>query len=374
MLIERIELRLLDLPLVEPFAAAHGTIDRRTVVVVRIGTDGGSGWGECSALPEPTYSDEFAAGALAMIDEELGPRLVGHDLAAAEVAPRLAVVPGHPMATSALEMALLDVELRAASRSLAELLGATADRVPAGVALGLGPATETAERVVALAAAGFGRVKLKIAPGRDLEPVGAVLDAVAAAGVVVDLHVDGNGSYRPRHLDRLIELASSGVSAVEQPLPPGELEAAVSLVAASPVPIVADEAASSAAEVRRLIRAGALSGVSVKPARLGGLLAARSLYDEAVAAGVALTAGGMVETGLGRHALVAMAALPGFGLTGDISPARRWLAADPWPDVVMTDGAVAVHRGPGVAPGPDPDELDRLTVKRSVVTARRRRR
>ena len=361
MLIERIELRLLALPLVEPFVAAHGTTSNREIVVVRIDTDRGHGWGECSALPEPTYTDEFAAGAFIVLDEELAPRLVGHRLDAAAVRSRLAVVGENPMAAAALEMALLDVELRMQRQPLAVRLGATTTAVPAGAAIGLGAPGEVAERAAALVAEGFERVKLKITPGHDL----ALVEAVRAAAPSAEIHLDGNGSYRPAEEGILGELAQSGIGAIEQPFAPTEVDAAARLVADSPVPIVADEAASSVAAIDRLRRAGALSGVSLKPPRLGGILAAVEAHDRCRSWGLAMTAGGMVETGLGRHALAAVAALGGFTLTGDVSPAGRWLRADPWSDVTMQAGKIDVPDGPGIAPDPDPDLLDEYTTRRA---------
>jgi O-succinylbenzoate synthase len=120
--------------------------------------------------------------------------------------------------------------------------------------------------------------------------------------------------------------------------------------------------------VEHLRQAGAVSGVSIKPSRLGGLLPARDLHDGCVEMGLPATAGGMLETGLGRHALAALASLPGFTLTGDLSPAGRWLAADPWPDLEMGAGQIRVPTTPGVAPSPDPELIDRYTAKRSELT------
>ncbi len=364
-MIERVELRLLALPLIEPFVAAHGTTTTREIVIVRIETDLGIGWGECSALPEPTYSDEFSAGAYVLLDDELAPRLVGHDIDAATVHARLSMIPENRMAKASLEMALLDAELRAQGLSLAHWLGASSSRVEAGVAIGLGPPAEVANRVEALAAEGFRRVKLKIAPGHDQ----AVLDAVLSTVDHLELQLDGNCSFRAEHLDLLADMAANGVTAIEQPFPVGQVTLAAELVNRSPAAIVADEAAGSRRAVDRLRHAGALSGVSIKPARLGGLRLARQLHDACVAWQIPLTAGGMMETGLGRHALAAIAALPGFSLTGDVSPARRWLAADPWPDLELIDGQITVPTGPGVAPEPDLAILDRYTAKLSELQA-----
>lgn len=370
-IVERIEVRLLDLPLVEPMVAAHGTTTERALVVVRVDTSTGHGWGECSALPEPTYTAEFAAAAHLTIAEVLASLVVGRPATPEEAMAAMNPVVGHPMAKAAVEMAVLDAALRAEGRSLAAWLGTTATAVPAGAAVGLGSPGAVADRAEALAAEGYGRLKLKIEPGRDRAVVEAVADRLTGLGGPtgtnrgVELQVDANGSYDPAdggHLDSLIALACSGlVSAIEQPLPPDAVDTAARLVAASPVPIVADEAASSLAAVRVLLDGDAASGISIKPPRVGGIVAAVTILDLCRRQGVPTTAGGMVECGLGRHALAAVAALDGFTVAGDVSPAARWLAADPWPDLTLSPAGILVPTGPGIAPDPNTDLLDRLT-------------
>lgn len=374
MLIERVEVRLLSLPMREAFGAAHGTVQRREITVLRVVTDEGHGWGECAALTEATYSDEHAAAAFDVLAGTLLPRLVGHRLDAVAALARLADVPGHPMAKAAVEMALLDVALRSSSRSLASWLadddaaGPTVAGPPATVAagavVGLGSPSEVADRVSALAGEGFGRVKIKIMPGHDRE----VAAAVRACCPDLDLHADANGSYQAADLPLLASLGDQGLGALEQPFPSGRPGWAAELVAAttgSGLMVVADEAAVDIAAVQELHHRRALRGVAVKPSRLGGLAAARDLHRWCREAGLALTAGGMVETGLGRHALAALATLPGFTVTGDVSPAGRWLAADPWPDLVMAAGRIEVPATPGVAPDPDPDVLVHHTLRRA---------
>lgn len=367
MQIERVEVRLLSLPMREAFGAAHGTVQRREITVLRVQTDEGHGWGECAALTEATYSDEHAAGAFDLLADTLLPRLMGHRLDAAAALHRLADVAGNPMAKAAVEMALLDVALRSAGRPLAAWLaeaGGLPATIPAGAVVGLGSPAEVTDRVAALAAEGFGRVKIKIAPGHDR----AVVAAVRARCPGLDLHADANGSYHAADLALLASLGDEGLGALEQPFPPDQPGWAAELVAASArsgLMVVADEAAVDLTAVQDLHRRQALRGVAVKPSRLGGLAAARALHGWSCAAGLALTAGGMVETGLGRHALAALAALPGFTLTGDVSPARRWLAADPWPDLAMADGRIEVPSAPGVAPDPDPDVLAHHTIARA---------
>src|SRR5829696_10362991 len=136
-----VELREIRLPLVSPFQTSFGVQTSRRILLVRaaVERDGivTEGWGECVAGDEPTYSAEYVDGAALVMRTVLIPRLVDVvDLTAADVASVLEPVRGHPMAKAALEMAVLDAELRLAGRSLGQRLGATRELVPSGIALG----------------------------------------------------------------------------------------------------------------------------------------------------------------------------------------------------------------------------------------------
>ncbi|MFV0525035.1 MAG: enolase C-terminal domain-like protein [Acidimicrobiales bacterium] len=381
--VERVEIRLLSLPLRQPFAAAHGTMTERLVSVVAVDAGGIRGWGECSALPHTGYSGEDAASSAQFLAERLAPPLIGRPVidVTDPAGSRRADEPHRPMAAAALEMAGLDIRLRAADRSLAGYLaehhgdGRPPDSLPAGVAVGLAPVGETVRQVTALVAEGYRRVKIKIEPGHDVE----VVEAVAAACPGVELQVDANGAYQvddPAHravVEALVNGAPAwGLTALEQPFAPDAVPAAGFAVAAAgrELRIVADEAAPGLAAVQRLAAEGGLSAVSIKPPRLGGLGPAAAMHDWCRATGLAATAGGMVETGLGRHALVALAALPGFTLAGDLSPAGRWLTVDPVPDLELRSGRIMVPTGPGVAGDPDTRQLRRTTVRQWQVTSR----
>lgn len=358
------DLRLLSLPTVESLATGHDRSpqERRELVVIGLTDDDGlTGWGECSALNRPTYTSEWARGAFAALSLATSP------------SPALAdgtLRPAQPMAAAGLEMALTDLRLRAEGQSLASSLGVTRATVPAGAAVGLATPEDLSKRVADLVDAGFGRIKVKIEPGNDLQSVRVLREQHPD----LEIHVDANGSYRPGNLPVLLQLIDIGVSVLEQPFLAGDfshetVHATRSLIAAGLV-VVIDEGVNDLDDARTLHALGMLSAISLKPPRVGGLSAARELHDWAVQEEVALTAGGMLESGLGRHSLAAFAALEGFTITGDVSPARRWLADDPWPDLHFVSapppGRIEIPRGAGVAPTPDLDVLDRYTVERSV--------
>ena len=127
-------------------------------------------------------------------------------------------------------------------------------------------------------------------------------------------------------------------------------------------PICLDESITSARAAADAIALGATSVVNVKPGRVGGYLEARRVHDVCAANGVPVWCGGMLETGLGRAANVALAALPNFTLPGDTSASDRYYARDITEPFVLRDGHVAVPTGPGLGVLPDPDALAEVTT------------
>ena len=324
--LEAVELRRIALPLVTPFRTSFSTQTSRDVLLVRAITSAGDGWGECVAMDEPLYSAEYVDGAAQVIEHHLLPRLVGRPLAAHLVAELLAPVHGHPMAKAALEMAVLDAELRSQGVSLAHHLGAVHDRIPSGVSVGIHDTVEgLLDAVGGYLEAGYVRIKLKIEPGIDIERVRAVRQAF---GDDVPLQVDANTAYGradTRHLARLDEF---GLLLIEQPLAEDDIVGHARLAAAIETPICLDESIVSARSAADAIALGATSIVNVKAGRVGGYVEARRVHDVCRASGVPVWCGGMLETGIGRAANAALAALPGFTLPGDVSASNRFWARD----------------------------------------------
>jgi O-succinylbenzoate synthase len=345
--IEQVELRRIRLPLVSPFRTSSTGIDSRDVLLVRVITAEAVGWGECAAMNEPLYSPEYTEGAHAVLREHLVPRLLRRpDLGASEVGPCLAPVKGHPMAKSAVETAVLDAELRTAGMSLAVYLGATTEEVPVGVSVGL--ARSVGELITAVdgyVAEGYQRVKLKIEPGWDVGPVAAVRKQFPD----LPLQVDANGAYTLADSSRLADLDEFNLVLIEQPLAADDLTAHAELARRLRTPICLDESITSARAARHAIELGATAIINVKPGRVGGYLEARRVHDVCREHGVPAWCGGMLETGIGRAANLALAALPGFNLPGDLSASRRYFARDITPPFdLLPGGFLAVPMGPGI--------------------------
>ena len=170
----------------------------------------------------------------------------------------------------------------------------------------------------------------------------------AEVGADVILQVDANGSYTLADADHLAGLDALDVACFEQPLAPDALVDHARLAAQLQTPIGLDETITSARVAADALDLNACEVVSIKCGLVGGLAEARATHDVCVAAGAAARAGGMLETGVGRAALVALASLPGFTVTGDLSASSRYFEHDLTEPFELDDGALAVPTGPGI--------------------------
>jgi O-succinylbenzoate synthase len=356
-----IELRRISMPLVAPFRTSFGTETERDILLVRAVTPDAEGWGECVAMSGPFYSSEHVDGAADVLRRFLVPKLAAAGpVGANQVGGLLAPVKGHRMAKAALEMAVLDAELREEGRSFARELGAVHDRVPCGVSVGIMDSIpELLDAVGGYLDEGYVRIKLKIEPGWDVEPVRAVRERY---GDDVLLQVDANTAYTLADAQHLARLDPFDLLLIEQPLDEEDIVGHADLARLIRTPVCLDESIESARDAAAAIRLGACRIVNVKPGRVGGYLEARRIHDVCVAAGVPVWCGGMLETGLGRAANVALAALPGFTLPGDTSASGRYYAADITEPFVLDDGHLAVPTGPGLGVLPVPDRLAEVTT------------
>jgi len=289
--------------------------------------------------------------------------------------PRLAAVPditgpvvaailepfrGHFMAKAALEMAVLDAELRIQGRSWAQELGAVRDRVPCGVSVGIASSTGALlDEVARYLDAGYVRIKLKIQPGWDVAPVRAVRERF---GDDVLLQVDANTAYTLREARHLAKLDPFDLLLIEQPLEEDDVIGHADLAKVVRTPVCLDESIVSAQTAAAAIRLGACQVINIKPGRVGGYLEAVRIHDLAAAHGLAAWCGGMIESGIGRAANAALASLPGFTLPGDVSASDRFYRTDITEPLVIEDGHMRVPTGPGLGVTPLPDVLDSVTT------------
>jgi O-succinylbenzoate synthase len=367
----RAAVSLLALPLVRTFRSAYGrSAVRKRVIVVRLeDADGVVGWGEAPVADRPLYGADTAESTWAALTELILPPLLGREFSGpAAAAATWADLIGQQYAKNAAETACWAIASARLGVPLAGLWGGARDVVPVGESFPICD-TEQAllDEVSARLAEGFGRVKLKIAPGWDAAPA----RAVRAAYPDIPLSVDANCGY-PAAADIPAgggspwgELDELGLVMIEQPLAGDALLDLAALQRSLRTPLCLDESASTVNVTRTALALGAGRVVNIKPPRLGGILSAIAVHDLAAAAGVPAWCGGMLETGIGRGFNLALAALPGFTLHSDMSPARLFYAADlvdPTFDI-RPDGGIAVPARPGNGFAVAPERVTEATIR-----------
>lgn len=363
-----VELRRVQMPLVSPFRTSFGVQAGRDILLLRAVSADADGWGECVAGEAPVYSSEYVDSCADVLRRFLIPPLLEvENLTAVQIAPLLARFHGHRMAKAAVETAVLDAELRAAGVPLSRELGAVRDRVACGVSVGI---TDTIDELLDVVGgyldAGYLRVKLKIEPGWDLVPVGAVRERF---GDKLLLQVDANTAYSLGDAAHLTALDQFNLLLIEQPLDEEDLLGHAQLARMLRTPICLDESITSARTAAAAISLGACRIVNIKPGRVGGLLESRRIHDVCAAHGVPVWCGGMLESGVGRAANLALAALPGFTLPGDTSASDRYYHTDITPPFHLDNGHLHVPTGPGIGVDPLPDLLDATTASSEWIPA-----
>lgn len=361
------------LPLVTPFRTSFGTAYDRDALLLRVvlrGDDGSEveGWGECVSDSDPYYSSEYVEGSLDVLRRYLVPAVLAvEDLHPEAVAPALRRVKGHRMSKAAIEAAVLDAWLKAHSLSFGRFLGVTRTVVPCGVSVGIMDSIpRLLEAVEQYLSEGYVRIKLKIEPGWDVEPVRSVRERF---GDDILLQVDANTAYTLHDAPQLAKLDPFDLLLIEQPLDEEDVLGHAELAKRVRTPICLDESIVSARAAVDAIRLGACAIINIKPGRVGGYLEARRIHDIAAASGIPVWCGGMLETGIGRAANVALAAMPNFTLPGDTSASRRYYATDLTVPFELDGGTLAVPTAPGFGLDPLPDVLASLTRSRDWLSA-----
>jgi O-succinylbenzoate synthase len=367
MRLRKITLREIHLRLLSPFQTSFGTSDLRRILLVEADVDGVSAWGECTAGENPFYSYETVETAWLILRDYLWPLLKGREIAAAsEVGDLLAAVRGHNMAKAAIETALWDAEAKQKNLPLAKLLGGTRDEIPCGVSIGIqSTITGLVAKVEEALAAGYQRIKIKIKPGLDVEPVRALRERFPS----IRLMVDANSAYRLEDVALLKALDAYYLIMIEQPLGWDDIYSHAKLQRQLETPICLDECIHDVEHARAAIETGACRIINIKLGRVGGHASARRIHDLCQANAIPVWCGGMLESGIGRAHNIAMSSLANFSLPGDVSASRRYWAEDIIePEVEVTrQGTIHVPTAPGIGYAPRLDRIESLTQRREVL-------
>jgi o-succinylbenzoate synthase len=365
--IEKITLREIRMPLVTPFETSFGRLTDRRMLIVEAACDGVSGWGESVAGEGPFYAPETVETAWHILHDFIWPILKGREFAtASEISGMLSPIRGHNMAKAAIESAAWDAEARQKNIPLWKLIGGVRNEIPCGVSIGIKPTVEelisTVERELA---AGYQRIKIKIKPGKDIDPVEALRQRFPR----IRLMVDANSAYRLEDWPHLKRLEAYYLMMIEQPLGWDDLYSHVELQRKLETPICLDECIHTLEHAKAAIDLGACRIINIKLGRVGGYTPSKQIHDLCKSRQIPVWCGGMLESGIGRAHNIALSTLENFTLPGDVTASRRYWTEDIIePEVeVSTAGTIRLPQGPGIGYAPRLDRIEYLTARKEIL-------
>jgi o-succinylbenzoate synthase len=351
--IQRVTLTHLQIPFKEPFRISGGEVAVKDAILVALETASGLGTGESSPMAASFgYSCDTPEGCWNDLAEWIAPTLLGRTFGTvADIAVLAAGWSGSRFAIAGAETACWDLLARARRATIADLLGASLDRIAQGVdsglAVGLYPTVvELLRTIETHLAEGYRRVKIKIKPGQDVELVRAVRQHFGD----IPLMVDANAAYTTADLDVFRALDEYDLLMIEQPMTAADLAGSARLQAAISTPVCLDESADTLDQVADALARGACRIVNIKIQRVGGLGPALAMHDLCLRAGVACWVGTMPELGIGQAQGIHLATLPNCKYPTDVEPSARWFVDDyVVPHLELTaPGLFAVPTRPGL--------------------------
>lgn len=366
--IKEVVLHTVKMKLVAPFTTSFGTFNEKHICLVEaIDESGISGWGETTASDEPYYNEETTYTTVYMLKNFFIPRVIHQTIKhPMDVHDMLTFVRRNQIAKSAIETAIWDLFGKKNDISLAELIGGTKTEIEVGKSIGIQASPEKlAEKVGDYVDEGFRKIKVKIAPGEDLE----YIDAVRKKFPDIPLMADANSAYTLDDIDHLKKLDPYNLMMIEQPLAHDDIIDHAALQKEIQTPICLDESVHSLEDARKAIQLGSCRIINVKIGRVGGLGEAIRIHNLCQDNGVPVWCGGMLETGIGRAHNIALTSLSNFTIPGDTAPSSHYWDEDIIePEVTMDQGIIQVQKGPGIGFDINREKLEQLTVEKESIT------
>jgi len=360
--IERIELRLLSIPLIRPFETSFGREDRENHIIIKLFTDGIAGYGETPVMINPGYSYETVETAWHVQKDFLIPLFLSNEFHSIEDFNRaIQPIRGHNCAKHGFEGAVWHLLALKDNKPLYRLLGGTQKTIKSGVSCGIEPTIDMLlEQIRKFLKEGYKRVKIKIKPGWEIEPIRAIRDEFGD----IPLMVDANSAFSLDDLKIFRQIDEHNLMMIEQPLHHEDLTAHAELQRMIRTPVCLDESIKNISMAEAAIALGSCKIINIKPARVGGLYQAKRIHDLCQKENIPVWCGGMLEMGIGRAQNIALSTLPNFTLPGDVSSSTKYFNRDIIkPTIVFNNGELPVPETPGLGFVPDDDAIDDFTIR-----------
>ncbi len=364
-LIDRAILRWVKVPMMEPFRISNGVVSEKESIVIELYSGNAVGYGEASPMSGSFYSSETPESTCAALANDLIPGILSRPiLNPMSYAESLNNYEREPFARAGIEGAVWDLFATKHGTTIRELLGAPIGSIPSGLAVGIYDSIdELLQRITFYLQDGYQRVKIKIAPGWDVEPLRAIRKRFGD----IPLMVDANAAYNyNEHSTILRSLDAFNPMMIEQPLAANALREMAELSKTMKTPICLDESADSMSSLEEIIRLLTASIINIKVQRVGGLWNAKKMHDRALEAGLKCWLGTMPELGIASAQTLAIATLPGFVHPTDIEASSRWFVddiIDP-PITIIPDGFIDLPNNEARHYSVDTEKLERYTTQK----------
>ena len=351
----------------KPLRFASGEVTHADHVLVRVHTDAGI-TGAAEAPPRPFTYGETQKSIVAVVSDLFAPAIVGLDATQRDVVrARLHRTIGNPTAKAAIDMALWDILGQAWGQPVHRLLGGFTDRMRVSHMLGFDDPqamVDEASRMIDT----YGIHTFKVKVGRrpvDLD-VAVVRALREAYGDAIELYVDGNRGWTASESARALhQMADLGLTLAEELNPADDVLGRRWLVSQCPVPYVADESATTPAEVTRELLGGSATAISIKTARTG-FTTSQQVLHLATGLGVEVVMGNQIDGQLGTACTLA------FGAAFEATSARAGelsnvldmsddLLAEP---LRISNGELLASERPGIGVRIDEDKVERYRLDR----------
>lgn len=370
MKIVKIELYEVVLPMKKSFEVGFGVIKSKRELIIRLHTaEGLIGYGESPSLQEPTYTHETTESCKQTITKHLAPRIIGKTFETVnQFRYSYNDIVGNNIAKSGVEAAFWHLLAQRDNQSLKTLMGGTKSKVLVGESVGIMPSiTEFMSTSEEYVTRGFARLKVKIKPGWDIEP----LDSLRNRWPNIPISVDANASYNFKdHKKILKQLDSFDLEMIEQPFGADNFIDHARLQDMLSTPICLDESIESLNNAITAIEASSCRVINIKPPRVGGLSESIAIHNYAATKNIGVWCGGMLETGIGRAFNLALASLANFKYPADMSPSDIYYEDDLITPALRLekDGTMLVPDKPGLGYTVNQQKVERYSIKYHVVT------
>jgi len=315
---------------------ARNSSDYKDNVFVRLERDGVVGWGE--AAPNVRYG-ESAEKTIAALKQARGLFASSDWFGYVGMRRRWeSVITNQSCACAALDMALLDWVGRKLEVPLYRLFGLDKDKTPI-TTFSIGIDRPQVVRRKVEEAAQFPVLKIKVGRENDKEILSAVRDVTDQP-----LRVDANEGWRDKHvaLEKIRWLQGLGVELIEQPLPAAMLAETAWLRDRVDIPVIADEAVKTTADIPKLARA--YDGINIKLMKAGGIQEALEMIHVARALGMKVMLGCMIASSVAISAAAQLSPLVDYAdLDGHLL-----ISNDPFVGVTAGRGKLTLSDKPGL--------------------------